>query len=369
MGRISGIQLKCGTIQVSGWIFYDCGKHISGKLGVATSFIGLTDYINRTSGMSRYHRKVIRICAEDSPNVKLAILQGEAGINQTNEVLIPGLLTWNQYVSRRKRLDKEQQSVSLDARFYRGHEVLLFPEEVIARSLRRGKELADGQSPHHVTRRAESMGVDSAEGGDDSVWTVIDMEGIIFQKAIKTADTADIPGITVGLIREYRLDPERVLFDRGGGGKQHADRLRYMGYNVSTVGFDQPASDPHKYTRTSTVKRAASQRVEESENLYVYINRRAEMYGVTALLFSREEGFGVPREYSETLNQLKVIPKKYNEEGRLWLPPKDKKSARFTGRTLRAIMGRSPDHADSLVMAIYAMLKKKERMAAGAYGR
>ena len=307
----------------------------------------------------RYYRKVIRIAAEASPNVRLGLAEVKAGKEPSHEVLVPGVKTYAEYLKNRMLWDPYQQCVSLDAKFYRGKEVLLFPEDALRRSIRLARELAN------KPRRAKKMGVDSAEGGDSTVWTIIDEVGIIYQQSQKTADTSDIPGTTIGLMKEYRLDPQDVLFDRGGGGKQHADQIRRRGYDVLTVGFGEAAGDPHKDRKTTTIRPPVPERVQRTEYGYAYKNRRAEMYGMASLMICGEKGFAIPVEYTETLRQLKHIPKKYDGEGRLYLPPKEKPNPKYIGETLRQILGRSPDEADSLVLAIYGLSRVKMPVTAG----
>jgi len=308
----------------------------------------------------RYYRKIIRIRGKDSPNVRLALEQIKQGIEPTGEVIVPGVLSWDEYKKRRKLWDNVQQTVSLDAEFYKGAEVWLFPQNNLARSI----DLAEALRGHK--RRALAMGVDSAEGGDDTVWTITDMAGIIFQLAIKTQDTSDVPGNTIAFMKEFKLSPEQVLFDRGGGGKQHADQMRRHGHDVRTIGFGESVTHLHKDRKTSSVKLPVTERVEESDTRYAYKNRRAEMYGLAAELFNRSEGFAIPKQYAETLAQLKALPKLYDGEGRLYLPPKDRTTANYSGPTIRALIGRSPDHADSLVLACYGMLRKPVRTRVGA---
>jgi hypothetical protein len=308
----------------------------------------------------RYYRKIIRIRAEDSPNVQLALQEIDRGERPSNKILISGVLSWAEYQKRRKLWNPIQQTVSLDGEFYKGGEVWLFPQEALRRSPGIAKSLSN------KSRRALSMGVDAAEGGDYTVWTVVNMDGIIYQLSIKTEDTADVPGRTIALMKEYRLVADQVFFDRGGGGKQHADQLRRKGYDVRTVGFGETASDPHKDRKRSSVKPQVTERVTRNESYYAYKNRRAEMYGLTSDLFIREQGFGVSYKYSETLRQLKALPKLYDGEGRLYLPPKGKPHPGYTGATIKSILGRSPDEADSLVLAVYGMIRRPPRISVGS---
>lgn len=307
----------------------------------------------------RFYRKIIRITAEDSPNVRLALAEIARGMKPSHRELVPGVKTYAEYLKNLQLWDEVQKTVSLHARFYKGKEVYLFPEEQLYRCRQIALNLKDRP------RRAKAMGVDAAEGGDDTVWTIVDEFGVIYQKSIKTADTADIPGITIGLIKEYRLEPKNVLFDRGGGGKEHADILRRKGYDVRTVGFGEGATDPHKERKTASVKDPVSVRVDKAESAYVYKNRRAEMYAIASKLVCSDKGFGIPAEYGELIRQLKAMPKKWDSEGRIYLPPKDKPNDNYTGTTIKQLIGRSPDQADSFVLAVFGMQRRPVTIVAG----
>lgn len=312
-----------------------------------------------TTATPRYYRKVIRITAEDSPNVKYALAEIAAGKKPSGKVVIPGVLSWQEYCKKRRRLDPKEQAVSLDAIFYKGKEVLLFPKEMMDAAIERAKLISQ-------KRLGKAMGVDAAEGGDNTCWTIVDHFGLVFQKSVKTADTSDIPGITIGLMREYGIDAECVLFDRGGGGKQHADVLRRRGYAVRTVGFGEKVSRTDRsYTYSSTVI-SVKKKVDDAESRYVYKNRRAELYGLLSIAI--DEGFAVPGEYTEVIRQLRLIPKNYDNEGRLYLLPKDKPTPDYKGMTMKQIIGHSPDEADSFALANYIRVKPIRSMSAGAAG-
>jgi len=307
----------------------------------------------------KYYRKVIRIRAQDSPNVRLAESQIARGEEPTNEVIVPGVLSYEEYAKRRKLWDKVQQCVSLDADFYKGALNFLFTQETLHECKLEAIRLKS------FKRRAKTIGIDAAEGGDDTVWTVIDELGVIYQEAQKTEDTADIPGRTIALMKEYRVEAENVLFDRGGGGKQHADQLRTKGYDVRTIGFGEGAKDPFKERKRSTVKPPVTERVIQGETGYAFKNRRAEMYVLASIKCL--SGFGLPVRYNELIRQLGAMPKKYDAEGRLFLPPKNKTSPKFSGETIYSILGRSPDHADSFVLAIYGMMRKPVKVRVGVF--
>ena len=59
------------------------------------------------------------------------------------------------------------------------------------------------------------------------------------------------------------------------------------------------------------------------------------------------------------------IPKLYDGEGRLYLPPKGKVEG-STIVCLKDLIGRSPDDFDSLCLAVYAMKSKQRTIVAAA---
>jgi len=298
-------------------------------------------------GNGHLYRKVIRIKAEDSPNIRYAFSQEKVGKEVTGKLLIPGVITYSTYRKRRKLWDKVRQCIGLDAEFYEGAEVLLYPPDWLNRA-----ESIAGRLGNRL-RRAETIGVDTAEGGDSSVWAVVDKLGLMYLLSMKTPDTSVIPKRTLALMTEYNVPAEKVFFDSGGGGKEHADRLRSQGHEVQTVAFGGAASAQDIVRRMRTT----GERLEERETKYIYRNRRAEMYGILRMKLdpSNEEGFGLPAEYSELRRQLSPIPLTYDEEGRLELLPKQKRDSKSTRQTLTDLIGHSPDEADALVLAVFGM--------------
>lgn len=312
----------------------------------------------------RCYRRVIKIKAADSPNVRYAKSQIARGIEPTDEVLVPGVKSWSQYQMDLATLDQIKQCVVLDAEFYKGKELYLYPPTWLNRAEEIARQLDASKKP----RKARAIGCDPAEGGDDCAWSVVDEYGLIELIAYKTPDTSVITGDTLALMRAYGVQPENVVFDAGGGGKEHVDRLRSQGYNVRTVGFGESSTAELKRKGVVT---PLDERKDEHEVRYAYKNRRAEMYGILRqLLDPINEGFGIPAEYPELRRQLAPIPLWYDEEGRLYLPPKQKKAdaAETTKNkvTMHDLIGCSPDEADSLVLAIYGMTNQTSRTFAGS---
>lgn len=314
-------------------------------------------------GSEILQRKVIKIRAEDSPNVQLGLAQKESGIPITHEVLIPGVITYAVYLQRRATYDKIKQCISLDGEFYEGGETLFFPPDWLNNA-----ETNYSSVPTH--RVAKGIGIDPAEGGDSTAFAAVDEWGLIEMMSVKTPDTSEITSQTLAFMRKVGLNPDRkdhcqkVCFDRGGGGKQHADRLRKNGYDVATVGFGEAATKPPK-TAKSTLK----DRKQQDEQRYAYRNKRAEMYGRLRLRMNPMDAdtkFYYPPELDELRKQLAPIPLLYDEEGRIKLPPKNKRSQTSTEVTLTELIGHSPDEADAVVLAVYAMEVLAKRPKAGA---
>lgn len=307
----------------------------------------------------RYFRKVIRITCEDSPNVRFARAEKKLLGKASGAVIIPGVLPWSDLVKRRATWDKVRQCIGLDAQFYSGAELLLFPPNEYNRSSAREAELAG------MGRVGEAMGVDPAEGGDKSSWTIGDRHGILDQVSLPTPDTNDVVTITLDLMGRWRVPAESVLFDRGGGGKQHADRLRSRGVMVESVGFGASPSLP-----IQDVKSQTPDRQDMSELKYAYLNLRAEMYHQLSLAACfPQEGvppYCLPARFAELRRQLAIMPKMYNEEGRMYLPPKGRKAgSTLKTPTLSEMLGCSPDEADSAVLMYRALTRPLPFVAGG----
>ena len=311
--------------------------------------------IPRKSGVG-FHRKVIRIRAEDSPNVQLGFDEKRAGKEPSNRILIPGLLSYAEYVKRRALWSPMRQSISLDGEFYEGAEVLLHPLDWLNAAERRADALGH---PRKAQGRV-TMGIDAAEGGDSTVFVVCDEAGILELESLKTRDTSVIMGLTIAKAQRWNVKPQDIYFDAGGGGKQHADYLRSRGWNVKTVAFGGAVTPQIKTARFNSL----TQRVDQSEERYVYKNRRAEMYGLLRRALDPGEGgdFALPACYGELRRQLELMPLRYDPEGRLHLPSKNKRSATSTEQCLVDIIGHSPDEADALVLANFGQWQKSHRV-------
>jgi hypothetical protein len=369
-----------------------------------------------------YHRRVLKIRAQDSPNVRRGLILKERhpdwSLDKIDEHsrLVPGVLTYAEYVTRRATWDKVRQAVGLDAEFWEGAELLLFPPDWLTRVAQ----------PEFISRclrsPTESIGIDPAEGGDKTSMAAINRWGLKELVSRQTPNTAAITGEVIAFVRKHGVPWSKVAFDRGGGGKQHADRLVEQGYRgVRTVAFGEAPQ--------LELKRGLYQmevRKDTKQEAYAYVNLRAQMYhelsqlidpagwtegfpdvmasiedlgytipdapqlplpGETEEEFTRRKarlagqklkanaGFAMPDQdepYAELRRQLAVMPKLTDEEGRYWMLPKQLKtgkvqsSAKDRIKTLVEIIGHSPDEADAVVLAVHALLHKGHRSVAGA---
>jgi hypothetical protein len=311
----------------------------------------------------RFFRKCIKIRAADSPNVicgdglRMRHPDWPSEQVELESFVIPGVVPWAEYHLNRRVYDPAQACVSLDAEWYEGPELKMFPAEVLARA----QTCADGLRGAY--RRAKAMGIDPGEGEAETVWCVLDELGVIELLAMKTKDTSEIPRQTLALMRKYGLKPEQVCLDRGGGGKQIADQLRSQGFPVRTVAFGETILPEVKRTG---VKSFFKDRIEVREDKSVYFNRRAEMYFEMGLAFAEPNNFALPRQYGELHRQLSLIPRRYDSEGKGKLPPKNRVG---DGKTecLVDIMGCSPDQADALCVAGHCLWHEPRKLRAGGF--
>lgn len=305
----------------------------------------------------RYFRRVISIPASCSPNIRLAQLEQKLGLPISHKEVVPGVVSYREYLHRKATWDKIRQHVGLHAMFWEGVDVLLFPPDWLDHS----EKLAVRYRRYR--RRARAMGIDPAEGGDDTSFAIIDEFGLMSLRSLKTPDTNDIFKFTVGFIREFNIPPDCVVFDRGGGGQQQADRLRAQGYAVRSVGFGEAPVD-----QPSHKKKSVKDKTEEQANRYAYRNLRAQIFWELSQRMDPQGehgGFAIPGEYSELRRQLSPFPRRYDDEGRIYLPPKHKKPGAKKTESLADMIGRSPDDADALALALYGLTHRIPTPVAG----
>jgi hypothetical protein len=115
-------------------------------------------------------------------------------------------------------------------------------------------------------------------------------------------------------------------------------RVHEQGFYVRSIGFGEAADDSQAHK-----------------------NRRAELYGNLRRLLDPERengGFLLPPDAAKLRQELAILPLQYDSEGKMFLPPKDPRPNQAVHiRSLRQILGRSPDRADSLALAAWALRK------------
>lgn len=311
-------------------------------------------------------RKVIKITAWDSPNVRLGVAQERAGMEPTGEMLIPGVLPYTTLQRRLATWDDIRQCIGLRAEFWEGADVLLYPPMWLDRASR----LADVLRGR--VRQAQAIGIDPAEGGDKTTMAAVDHLGLIELVGKKTPNTAVITSEAIAFGKKHGVPPRQWIFDRGGGGQQHADVLRQKGYNVRTVAFGESVTPELRRGKGIPFFEDVVDAVEER---YAYTNRRAELYGEFARMLDPAseqypDGFAIPDEYFELRRQLSMIPKLLDPEGRLMLPPKRRRPGQKPVgvggvKTLMELLGCSPDEADAVVLAVYGLRVGASKTMAG----
>lgn len=334
------------------------------RRGVKAGSLRAIDGSVNPDGRPKFLRKVIRIRASDSPNVRLALLERARGLPVSHTEVVPGVVSYREYRKRRAIWDQVRQCVGLDGEFWEGADELMYPPEWLNRAAHRAREI---RTMHR--RTAKAIGIDSAEGGDKTAMAAGDEHGLIEMISRKTADTSVIPNMVIAFGRKHSVPATRWYFDPGGGGKQHADYLRARGHDVQTVPFGVPVSPPPKHGRT-----LIEHKILQAEERYTYFNRRAQMYGMIRERLDplNEIPYGLPDwgpAYEELRRQLSVIPLVYDREGRMKLPPKrriqNRKGQPIGEKSLEELIGHSPDEADALALMVYGVFSKKRKAKAG----
>ena len=329
----------------------------------------------RPDGQPGLHRKVIHLSGHNSPNVKAAKKFIERGGVGRPPTMIRGVLSWEEYLIR-QQWPARRKRIRLDGLFVEDEGAMLFPQTALdlakkvhakvtaAAGLRITIQVRGQPKEVLVVRRGpKAMGIDCGEGGDLTVWSVVDRFGLFKVVAKRTPNTAQIAGMTVRLMKEHKIDPRFVVFDAGGGGKQHADLLRDRGYDgILDVAFG--AAPDREFVREYRNMRA---------QLYGLLAQRLEETRVALQLIDKDPldwqrswcHWGIPEEENLLLEDLSVLPKNRDSEGRLLLPPKDSAKAkeRHSGEdveTIRGMLGRSPDHGDSFALGHYGFWRLEE---------
>jgi hypothetical protein len=316
----------------------------------------------------RYFRKIIKIRAQDSPNVRYAEAEKAAGKKVSHREIVPGVVTYREYRMRRLLWDPVKQCIALDAEFYEGAENLMFPPEWLNLSEQqyRQYEIEGNVGNRRTGRRA--IGIDPGEGVANTSMFCVDSLGVLAWHDTKTPDTSVIVDNAIGFMLKWQVKPEFVMWDRGGGGKQLSDEMRKRGHNVRNVGFGEVVD-----LQTKRGLHSILQRQDVKEERGGYFNRRAQMYGELSELMdpslcsaNNTPVFAIPSQHSTLRKELSPVPKLFDREGKIKLPPKNQTSENSKEKSLTQIIGHSPDSSDALVLACHAWLRPSQRSKAGS---
>lgn len=293
------------------------------------------DVVDPTGGTGLL-RKVIHVDGRDSPNVQIARIWEAEGRSGPSPMVIPGLLTHEEFVQRETSWDEVQRTTRLHGQFHEGDQSMMFPAPWLDEAMDRNR----WQQLSRSARRVEAIGIDVAAGGrDKTCWTLVDCQGVIEQIVLDLSDTMAIVGRTIALMKEHRVRAPRVAMDAGGGGKQLSDRLSEQGYHINLLGFGEASDGPQTYK-----------------------NRRAELYEILRWWLKPGNvsgGFRLPPDAYELRQELTVLPYLHDSEGKTVLPPKNPTSSNGAKPSVRKLLGRSPDRADSLALAIWVLERQR----------
>lgn len=168
------------------------------------------------------------------------------------------------------------------------------------------------------------LGIDMAGfGADNNVFTVVDDSSILEKIKIQNADTWKLNNVAHDLILKY--DVKMVNIDNTGGyGMGLTDTLKLnKDIIVNPINFGSKAKASDKY-----------------------LNTRTEMY--MEAMDKIRNGFYLDDD--EIKEELSYMSYSINNSGKTQLAPKSE---------IKSLLGRSPDSADSLVLALYEPIEEE----------
>jgi len=319
----------------------------------------------------RFNRRVVHIDGDDSPNVKLGKKMAEAGVKGPYPSIIPGVLSYSDYIYRETKWDNFNRTTRLHGLFYEGDDTQMFPPDRMDAA---ENAYASVSMVEYGKRGPFYLGVDVAGGGrDSSCWVVLDRLGIYEMIVKSTPDLTQIPDITLAVMARHRIESKNVCIDATGLGEGPVASLRRKGRQVRGVSFSQSASRPKIYCNVrAEMYMEAGKRFDV--DLWVFAKDVAadgtitEQPGNFVKCMSYNINGQDRGEYEMLREELQSMPLNIDGDGRIWLPPKNKDPRRPNVECLHDILGRSPDRADAFVLAVHAMRRKETKMARRVIG-
>ena len=185
--------------------------------------------------------------------------------------------------------------------------------------------LENSRFSYLVSPKFYGMDLAGSTGRDCTVGTIVNETGLIEQRVVQNADTQ---GQTSMLMEAYETGIQYGCIDGSGG-------------------FANGVHDNVKHNpRINLRKMTFSETPEKPE----YLNVRAEMYAELAQTI--KSGFYIDvQKNKELVEELRNTIACIDQKGKLRIIPKE---------DIKKAIGRSPDRADSLALAVYAMNHRSE---------
>lgn len=321
----------------------------TGGLGIATSensrvlVIGNPieaqgNFFNCFKPDSGYH--TITISCLDTPNYKLGKLRHEGKITEKEyrAGIIPGLSSYEWVEQCRKEWGE-------DSALWHSKVLGDFPVEAsntlipLAWVEQCRKEVID-LKVMGILREQRYVGVDVARFGScATVITVYDGFNMLYQKEYNKRSNTQVAGFIIDTLRdEGTLDAPIAIDDTGLGGGVY-DILKEQGYNVVQVILRSKSDDENKFFDLRTE---------------VFWDLRDKFQKKTISIKDPDD---YPRKYDKLAMELTGLTYDMDRRGRIKVTPKERMIKEMVKRGGE---GESPDHADSLSLAVYAA-KSRQR--------
>lgn len=181
-----------------------------------------------------------------------------------------------------------------------------------------------------------SLGVDVAgEGRDKTVYAVFDGQAVTDLIVSTKTSKVDIANEVFSIMHDRKIDAKNVYVDAIGEGVGVVDYLK------------------SKHVLVNAFK--GSHKPVTNSSLHTFANRRAENYWYLRQLI-RDEKLFIMDDMHELFKELTITSYERNSKGDLIIESKDK---------IKNKLGRSPDYADAVSMAISSIIEQDRLRANG----
>ena len=199
---------------------------------------------------------MIHVDGLDSPNVRAGMEHRRLGRPGPPPTLIPGVLSYADYIFRDSQWDGYNKMTRLHGLFHQGEDAQLFPLAWIERAAAAWEEVKG------LRRGPFALGIDTASGGrDNAAFVVLDHLGIVEIVVTDGKDTTKLYATTKRLMAKYHISPRMVAVDAGGK-EIIGDRLAHEGTTIRCVSFAQKAKNAKQFIIAGRNVRQAVGRVQ-----------------------------------------------------------------------------------------------------------